>query len=176
MIIGFGGIIVTFGWNQRDVENRRRALFQQLALEWQQNMSISLDPKFHATKAEDLQQYVVYPGFRTELINEVLTSGLLLRSGDKDLNRQLRGTAEVLDDVNSRLTAFNATYQSRSAKDIALTRGKVSSGATMDSVRRMLHEVKQILVDQYGFDPSVDPFITAVHSSLWRRFLSWTGV
>ena len=85
-MVGFGGIAMTFGWNQFDNYDQKNALIQAVANEWLIN-EFSLPCKnlpYDPNNKELGKKHHLYPIFKSSAMSVLLTSNLLTLDSEED--------------------------------------------------------------------------------------------
>jgi hypothetical protein len=111
VLVGFGGTLTTFGWNQLDNASKKNALIVSLAREWLLNELYTIRPpmSFDANDPKLGKEHFMYPQFRTSAQDRILTSELFdLRSReDKELLVAVVCYEQIIKDFNTQLAWVN---------------------------------------------------------------------
>jgi hypothetical protein len=68
LVVAFGGLVVTYGWNQRTVSLQRLAFARSVATELVTNLEILEDKTFQPDRADDVHQIVLFPLYRSRFL------------------------------------------------------------------------------------------------------------
>lgn len=107
--IGFGGVFSTLGWNTINKYSRMKELIIAIAREWEINETILKDDLFNQSKEDILGSRVLYPHFKSNSLNAILSSGVFSSKSSKN-RKLLRIVADyeyTITDINSRLAVSN---------------------------------------------------------------------
>jgi len=146
-----GGFLSTFYWNkyfhQQEFESRRETMIKVLAAEFLINKSTYEDSTYREPNDEKLKKFVVFPKFRTNVLQEAISSGLFILENDKVLFTEITHIHSMLLTLNDmiNLTQFQIMYNS-SPDSIKSVRMRIRDGATMSSVKLNLEIYRKLLL------------------------------
>src|SRR4030042_3073056 len=104
--IGLGGGFSTLGWNTINKYSQMKALIIGAAREWEINETILKDKLFNKDDKEALASFKLYPRFKSNALNNILSSGIFSSQDSKNcsLLKIVADYEYAIADTNSRLT------------------------------------------------------------------------
>ena len=149
IVIAFGALITTYGWNERTVTNKKNSLIRSVIQEWKINIEIITDQKFIEPNEEKLTAYTAYPRVQSSVLGGALSSGYFTDKSDPNFWTEGLGLLENITYFNNALR-ITENEMARNPKAISKIRLKVKDGALYKSFRDKLLLFGIIIVDEYG--------------------------
>jgi hypothetical protein len=146
LVVAFGGLVVTYGWNQRTVSLQRLAFARSVATELVTNLEILEDKTFQPNQAADVHQIVLFPRLLTTALSGAIANGVF--ASNPDVFSQAVRLAQRLGAFNRRLSyAENAMT---SAPSSAATYRTLLRDSLRPEIRDELLRLLQLLKSTYG--------------------------
>lgn len=160
LLIAFGGLVATHGWNARSDMIKKNGMLKAIAAEYLVYEAVILDQKFTEKNEVELTKFVVYPRFQTIVLESAISSGLFLEKEDKEFYTRAVNLYEILHEFNKRISISEGTMLAN-ANSIKPTRIKMRDGKTRKSALIKLSKFGDLLEKEYEINFK-EPYFVAL--------------
>lgn len=148
LLLAFGGVIATAGWNARGVAAERDGMIRAVAGETLVNSNIFRDPVFTDNDDEKLARFTLFPRMQTAALEGAIASGNFVGEKDRVFFTRAVDLKERLEDFNQRLS-FSEARMADSPSEVLSLRKKLRDSAVRRDLGQRISKLGKLLMSEY---------------------------